>query len=468
MNDARGLTDAGSYRDPAGHVYYLDGRVLRTVAERAASDYEYIRDRGLLTRWVNAGWLVESNEIDPSVLGTANGKPRYVLEHAKIPFVSYPYEWPFSALKAAALLHLDLQLAAFDESVVFSDASAYNVQFVGPRPVFIDVLSFRRYQAGEFWTGHRQFCEQFLNPLLLRSLFGVPHNAWYRGNLEGISTEDLCCVVPLSRRLSWKIFAHVILLGRLQKSAIKKQRVEDMAKLRQRKFPPAAYRGVLSQLRKWIAGIGPRGMTLTIWADYDRTHTYATEEETAKRNFVGDFVAQAKPKTVWDLGCNTGEYSEVALKAGAERVIGFDFDQGALEKAFSRAEAKRLNLLPLFLDAANPTPDQGWNSNERKSLTARQNADAVLALAFEHHLAIGRNVPLNHVVSWIVSLARRGIIEFVPKSDATVQKMLALRSDIFDDYTEESFKCALASQARILKVQTVSATGRRLYAFERD
>ena len=165
------------------------------------------------------------------------------------------------------------------------------------------------------------------------------------------------------------------------------------------------------------------------------TNSYSSDEEQAKRRFVGEFVAAERPATVWDLGCNTGEYSEVALTSGAGRVIRFDADQTALERACHRARSQNLDLLPLYLDAANPSPDQGWMQSERPGFAARTNADALIALAFEHHLAIGRNIPLPQVVSWLTSLAPTGVIEFVEKSDPTIQRMLALREDILHGYT---------------------------------
>ena len=158
----------------------------------------------------------------------------------------------------------------------------------------------------------------------------------------------------------------------------------------------------------------------------------------------------------------------MALTSGAERVIGFDFDQGALERAYARARSKSLNLLPLFQDGANPTPAQGWANAERKSVAARGGADAIMALAFEHHLAIGRNVPLDRVVEWLIKAAPAGIIEFVQKSDPTVRQLLALREDIFPDYTQENFAAAIAARARIVKSEKVSAAGRTLYWFDRS
>ena len=153
-------------------------------------------ESGVLQSLAAAGRVVAFDEVSRDVLGGEAGDPALVLEHPRLPFVSYPYEWPFKALKAAALHHLDIQIDALDGGVALSDASAYNVQFLGAKPIFIDLLSFRRYREGEFWLGHRQFCEQFLNPLLLRALVGVPHNAWYRGSLEGIVSAELSRLLP--------------------------------------------------------------------------------------------------------------------------------------------------------------------------------------------------------------------------------------------------------------------------------
>jgi ribosomal protein L11 methylase PrmA len=242
----------------------------------------------------------------------------------------------------------------------------------------------------------------------------------------------------------------------------------DLGAIRKRRLPKSSYRNMLVQLRQYIEGLQPRDTGRTVWGEYDKTHTYDSQEEQAKRKFVATFCEATKPNLLWDIGCNTGEYSEVALASGAGRVVGFDFDQGALERAYARATAKKLKLLPLFQDAANQAPDQGWNASERKGLARRANADALLALAFEHHLAIGRNVPLDQVVAWIVSHAPRGVIEFVQKSDPTIQQMLALRDDIFDSYDEAAFEQALTSRARIVRSETVSSAGRRLYWFDRS
>lgn len=459
--------EAGSFRDPSGYVFEVDGEILRSVTARAADDYDFVTGSRVRDDLVARGWLLGGEEVDPARLeGITGGNVHRVLRHPRLPFISYPYEWPFPLLKAAALLHLDVQLAALERDVALSDASAYNVQFRGVKPVFIDTLSFRRYQDGEYWSGHRQFCEQFLNPLLLRSELGIPHNAWFRGSLEGISTADLANLLPWRSRLSLNVLTHVVLAARLERSAIRKG--ADFSRVKSRRLPKASYRNMLLQLRHWVSTLQPHDTGPTVWGDYQETHSYDSTEEAAKRRFVAEFCEANRPETLWDIGCNTGEYSEVALSAGAGRVIGFDFDQRALERAYARAAHKSLDLLPLFQDGANPSPDQGWAAVERKGLSRRAKADALLALAFEHHLAIGRNVPLAGVVEWLVGLAPRGVVEFVQKQDPTVQIMLALREDIFDEYSIENFEQALRDRARIIRSEVVSGAGRTLFWFDRS
>ena len=417
----------GSFRDPSGRVYRLDDRILRTVMDCAVGDYEFVRSTGLIERLSEEGLVLSATPIEPAVLGPLAIGARFVLEHPKLTFVSYPYEWSFSALKTAALLHLDIHLTALASDVTLSDASAYNVQFEGPRPVFVDHLSFRRYRDGEYWGGYRQFCEQFLNPLLLRAYLGVPHNSWYRGAQEGIATQDINRILPQRSKLSWNTLKHVVLHAKFEKSAINDDMGEGTKTLKAGRFPRSAFKHMLQGLRKWIAQLEPADIGATVWTDYATTHGYSAAEVQNKKRVLSEFVAGVKPRLLWDLGCNTGEYAKTALDAGAEHVVGFDFDHGAIEKAFARAVAEDMAFLPLYLDAANPSSNQGWAESERQGLNARAEANAVVALAFLHHLAIGRNIPLDQIITWIIELAPAGLIEFVPKIDAMEQQLVNLR-----------------------------------------
>ncbi len=228
------------------------------------------------------------------------------------------------------------------------------------------------------WSGHRQFCEQFLNPLLLRAKLGVPHNAWYRGTQEGISASELRHILPWTKKLSRNVLLHVIAQSAFQRSAVPANKSTLATEFR---FPQPKYQRMLTKMRHWIETLEPADTGKTVWQEYAGTHNYSTEEFAAKKDFVARFCTATKPKIIWDLGCNIGDFSKVALDNGAELSCAFDSDQGALEAAFARASTERLMLQPLLLDAANPSPDQGWNERERKGLQGRANADGVLALA---------------------------------------------------------------------------------------
>jgi ribosomal protein L11 methylase PrmA len=462
MDDAN--TDAGSYRDFRGRVYHAGDRIFRTIMPVAVDDFDYVRSTGLIDKLIAAEKLVPEQLVDRQVLGDAASDAAYVLEHPRLPFVSYPYEWPFSILKSAALLHLDIHLDALEHGVTMSDASAYNVQFRGARPVFIDSLSFCRYHEGDFWLGHRQFCEQFINPLLLRSCLGVPHNSWYRGSLEGISTEELSDLLRWRHKLSWNVLTNVVLQARLQRSSSSQSNASQ--RFREKRLPLIGFQQILHSLRRWIQTLQPKDRK-TIWQSYPEQNSYSNDEVVRKREFIGDFASRTQPGMLWDIGCNTGDYSSLALEAGAKYVVGFDFDQGALEQAVARSGRAKLNFLPLYLDAVNPSPNQGWTQSERPGMAQRGPADAALALAVVHHLAISEGVPLDLIIDWIVSLAREGVIEFVQKEDPMVQQLLQLRTDRFE-YDQQTFESILSRRARIVRSAQVSRSGRTLYWFSRD
>ncbi|MDF0652089.1 MAG: class I SAM-dependent methyltransferase [Nitrospira sp.] len=460
----------GSFRDPRGYVYRHGDRIFRTVTNAGKEQFDFVRRSGLFDLLMRDERLLPFDLIERALLpdGFDEAAP-YVLEVPKLTFVSFPYEWPFPALKAAALLHLDIQLTALDHGVTLSDASAYNIQFIGAAPTFIDHLSFQRYEQGEMWAGHRQFCEQFLIPLLLRSLFGISHNAWYRGSLDGIS------VVEFSRLLTWRhylkkdLLTHVLLQSLLQRSTESTLRGQDLDKttVREGNLPVQAYRKLLTGLRRWINSLEPLQTSKSTWQDYAKENSYQADELGKKVAFVRDFAAQHRPRQLWDFGCNVGAFSKAALEGGAEYVVGFDLDQGALDECYAQARASQMPIQSVVMDMANVSPDQGWMGVEREGLGARRSADALVALAVVHHLAISRNIPFGELLDWLIDLAPCGVIEFVPKTDPMVQKLLALRADIFEDYTWDFFTDRIARRARIDRVLQVGQHGRTLVSYIR-
>ena len=461
---ASAVLDPGSFRDPDGRVFRIGEKVFRSVTGSAARNFARAEDAGVMRKLVDRGQLVDFTDVTEQASKVGIEQADILLSHPQIPFISYPYEWSFSLHKAAALAHLDLHLELLSEDFTLVDATAYNMQFDGTRPVHIDHLSIRPYEDGEIWAAHRQFCMQFLNPLLMWSMLDLQPNHWFRGSLEGIAPEDLAKLVPLRKRLNWTVLTHVIAQATLQNRSV--QSTTGSSRYHEARLPRSSFEGMLRGLRGAIAKMEVPSHK-TVWGEYANNTSYAAPEAAAKHDLVKEAVAAIKPGLLYDIGCNTGDYSKSALEAGAGKVIGFDFDHGALEIAFKRAQLEQLDLLPLWLDAANPSPSQGWGEAERMGLSKRAKPDALLALAFIHHIAIGRNVPLDMAVDWLVSLAPAGVIEFPHKEDPMVQLLLSQRPDIFPDYHNDTFANLLSQRAQIVKAVDVLPT-RTLYWFQRN
>ena len=456
--------DPGSFRDPSGRILRSGERIFRAVYAHGAPAYEAAKNAGVLARAVDRGRLLPFEEIAVSALPDAGTVPAYLLEHPRLDFVSHPYEWTFSGLKAAALLQLDFHIDLLADGFSLSDATAYNVQFQGTRPVFIDHLSVVRYDPAAGWAGQRQFAMQYLGPLLLWAKRGIAPNAWFRGSLEGIPPEELAPLLRLCDRFSFNVLAHIFGPAAVHRRSL--QRALGGAAPKPRELGKRNLEAMLKSLRHYVAALVLPGRK-TVWDDYADCNSSDAERRTAKHEFVAKHGAANAPKLLFDVGCNSGDFSQTALDTGAKSVVGFDFDFGALERAFSRFEASKAPVLPLWLDATNPSPSQGWAGRERLGLAERSNADMLLALALIHHLAIAKNVPLDMAVDWLMSLAPAGVIEFPDKDDPMVKELLRARPDIFPDYTEEAFVAHVEARGSITDRLRLGEGGRLLVAYRR-
>jgi ribosomal protein L11 methylase PrmA len=454
--------EKGSFRDPKNFVFYQGDRVLRAITYLGKDDYLLSRENPIFQSLIERKKIISEKEINKEGISFLNKDSKIfkIIEHPRINFISYPYEWPFHLLKKAALHHLELHLALLDAKLTLSDATAYNIQFIGIEPIHIDSLSIRPYKDGEFWAAYRQFCEQFLNPLLLYSKCRIPFNSIYKGYFEGISSDVIYKILPFYQKCSPSIFLHVFLplklqsVGHLEKKAIN---------LKKNYFSIASYQRLLVYMRDWIEKIYPPTSEYTIWGTYEKSHSYDLAEEGIKMIFISRIIAAEKPHCVWDIGCNAGKYSLLAIEAGAGSVIGFDFDHKAIDLCAQRSEEKNIPFLPLIMDMTNPSPALGWANEERKTLFQRKNADFIVCLAFIHHMVIGKNISLENYINWILSLANQGIIEFISKEDPMVHKMLLLREDIFPDYSFENFKQILSRKAQIIEIKKIKETRQLIF-----
>ena len=452
-----GIADPGSFRDPAGFVFRRDGVLYRQVNRSYSDTLSRLEQSGFLESLQRDALLVAHERLGPDHGITSDAVA--VWRPEIVPFISYPYEWCFGQLRDAALLTLELQRRALDAGFILRDASAYNVQFLGGYPIFIDSLSFGHYVDGQPWQAYGQFCEHFLAPLVLMAENDARLAALQRSFSDGIPLEIA------SRLLGPKTWLRPGLLLHIHAHArSRKRHAHDSVKQRGRTIPLASLRRLTAHLRETIEGmrLDPAG---TPWADYETEHNYSNDAAAQKREIVRTLLARAGAGTVWDLGANTGTFSALA-PAGAQ-VIAIDGDHAAVERHFQRVRQKSHCILPLVMDLSNPSPARGWAHTERKSLAERGPADVVLALALIHHLVLGGGVPLGSVARWLSGLTRFAIVEFVPPDDAQAQRLVAGRLEQTHPYSEAEFRRAFDVYFTLRERCPVEGSGRVLHLFEK-
>lgn len=439
--------EPASFRDPESRVVYSpEGEVLRELSPRGREDWEALERARFFRRALEQGRIVATEEISPGLL-----------RHERVPFVSYPYEWPFEMLRDAALLQLGLLDEALAESFVLKDGTPYNVQWRGSEPVFVDVGSFERLRDGEPWAGYRQFCTLFLYPLLLQAYRGVAPQPWLRGSLEGIEPSQARAVLRGRDVLRRGVLTHVVLHDRLEAKHAARQR-DVRADLKKAGFRKELIQANVRRLRRLVERLHPR-RGRSAWAAYRELAPYSAGDADRKERFVR---AAGPASLAWDLGCNDGRFSR-ALEA--ETVVAIDGDECVAGELYSalRREASR-TILPLVVDLADPSPGLGWRGVERPPLEQRGRPDLVLCLAFVHHLAIGRNVPLEELVAWLQGLGARLVIEFADADDPMVQRLLAAkRAETHEGYGRDAFERALRGRFEVERLDELDSGTRTLY-----
>jgi hypothetical protein len=453
-----------SFRDPAGFVFQHKGVIYRQINHDGAEDYEHFMSSGLYQKLVSSGWLVPHKEVKDSKKFGPHKKRYKVIQPEMLPFVSYPYEWTFHQLRDAALLTLKIQKLALEHGMILKDSSAYNVQFIGRRPVFIDTLSFWRYKQGDPWEGYKQFCEHFLAPLALCAYDSPEIMPTLRVFLDGIPLELAAKLLPYRARMRAGTLSHIFLHSTSQKRYDKLDENKKTVK-KPRQVSPMALNGLIASLENTIKKLRLNKRD-TQWGSYYTFTNYSDQSFEDKKKLVRQMLLQVKPKSVWDLGANDGTFSKIAADLGAY-TIAFDVDSKAVEQNYAHQDKYDGLLLPLVQDLSNPSPSLGWAHAERHSLEERGPADVTMALALIHHLAITNHSPFSQVAAFFARISSHLIIEFVPKGDSKVDLLLSSFSrNKFEGYTEENFEAAFAKYFNLVDKKPVKGTKRVLYLYK--
>ena len=452
-----------SFRDPSGFLFSREGVLYRQVNQLYAEHYDRLMGSKLYAKLVDAGLLISHEEVD---IAPEDPTLAYkVIKPEPVQFISYPYEWSFSQLQDAALTTLAIQKHALESGMVLKDASAYNIQFHNGKPTLIDTLSFEIYHEGDPWVAYRQYCQHFLAPLALMAHTDIRLNQLLRVYIDGVPLDLAARLLPGRTRYGLGLGTHIHLHARSQKRYADKPLTKEQST---RKISKMQFMGLMDSLESTTRKLTwkPSG---TEWGDYYTSSSshYTGPAFEHKNKLVRQFLERIQPNTTWDLGANTGEFGQLAAEMSCFTVA-FDIDPAAVEQNYLMSKKKKeILMLPLLMDFTNPSPALGWHNQERHSLIERAPADALLALALIHHLAISNNVPLPLLAEFFHNLGRWLVIEWVPKEDSQVQKLLASRQDIFSGYHQEGFEAAFVELYKIHEKAAIQDFPRILYLMEK-
>lgn len=422
---------SSSFRDPSGYLYLDNGILYRKINHVYQKTFKFFINSGLCDALISQELLIKHQQINENII-----------QPDLIPFISYPYEWCFSEMKDAALLTLEIQKIAMEYGMILKDASAYNIQFINGKPIFIDTLSFDIYKQGQAWEGYNQFCQHFLSPLALMVYRDVRLGQLLKMYIDGIPLDLASRLIPKT-----KLWQHIHLNAYAQSKFSNKKYEGNINK---RTIDNIVSHLILTiKNMKWNSKGG--------WKDYEKEWNYNGSAVFNKMDIIRRCLLKIKPKMLMDLGANIGLYTRIATDMGI-RTYSVDSDYSCVELCYKNGNCD----LPLVMDLANPSPSIGWSNKERDSFIDRINVDCVMALAIIHHLLISNNVPMDDLAEFFASICQHLIIEFVPKQDSQVQKLLIHHND-FINYTQEQFENEFSKFFSIVNKIPISDTLRTIY-----
>jgi hypothetical protein len=461
--DAAARRDPGSFRDPTSRVFVGDDGVFRGLDERGLRDFERVAASDFFPAALESGEVVGTELLDAPQPGLEEWAG--VLRHERLPVISYPFEWSFEMLRDAALLHLDVTTKALAEGFVTKDATSYNVQFDGTRPTFIDVGSFEKVRAGEPWFGYRQFCELFLNPLVLQAVVGVGFHPWLRGSIDGIAPSDLAPLIRGHHRWNRRLFVHIGLHARAEARYADTDRERDVGEeMRRAGMGPKILAAQVANLRRTVTGLRWKAQRST-WSDYAERGHYSDDDLEAKDSFVARAVEAVRPPLVLDLGANDGRFSMLALEHGAGRAVAVDSDHLVVDRLYRHLrDTGESRVLPLVMDLSDPSNGLGWQGQERPAFVDRVRPDLVLCLAVVHHLALTDTVPFELIVAMLADHGSPLVVELPHRDDPMAARLLARkRSGLFDHYDRPQWEAALRQRFEVVEQLTAPSGRRTLY-----
>jgi len=447
-----------SYRDPSGFIFLHNGQHYRQVNNFFKNDFDLFINSGCYDSLVKDGSLIPHKEINENLTGSPDHYKTLLPE--SVQFISYPYEWSFDMLKDAALLTLQLVKESVKFGLILKDATPYNIQWHNGKLVFIDTLSFAKYNEQEPWIAYRQFCECFLSPLLLMHYSKNQLHQLQLAYPEGIPLAVTKSLLPYKSKFAFHVYLHIHLHAGISAS-------NKDASNKTPQFSKQKLLNLISSLETAVSKLKLPDQKTT-WSDYYDEASQREDYLQPKKGIIQEWVSKLQHlNTAIDLGANDGEFSKMLSQKNIY-TLATDFDPLCINNLYKEISKNKIaNIQPLIIDLSNPSPAIGVNNTERMSFIDRTKVDLAMALAVVHHLAIGKNIPFEKIAELFSAITNHLIIEFVPKEDEKVQLMLRNKKDIYHNYTEEQFLVAFEKRFTLEEKLPVGNSGRSLYLMKK-
>ena len=371
------------------------------------------------------------------------------LEHKKL-VTSYPYEWPANMYKDAVLFHLGLFGELDRAGLTLKDGLPNNIVFDRTAPVFVDFLSLvpldalkdeQWLEAGGYADARFAVLAKMLLPFLVLPLLFMGRHQF--GLARDLLSSRSCNTggkppswrellpPPRGRRLgALKRYLHSLFDG--------------AALLNIRRA--AKSRGG-SDFGRTIDAITGLVRSLDVTPPISAYSSYYDEKKDAhalgdpasflpKQKAVHGILGEKRPRSVLDLGANTGWYSVLAASLGAS-VIALEEDESCVDILYARAKKQNLSILPLKASFSDLTKeihgadrlteayaDRGVGTNPLyRSGVERLGADLVLVLGLVHHLVLGEGRSIEDVFGVLAKLAAKTLVlEFIAFDDDRIRE----------------------------------------------
>ena len=448
-----------TFRDPAGSLVVEGNRAVRTIRPEF---------REAVFEFLNSDFYrraVERGEMIGSVVEEGAGGLRLI--HPRVRIATYPWEWTASQWLFAAELTLRLCDEALDDGWILKDATPLNVLFDGARPVLVDVLSFERRDPGSsLWLAYGQYVRTFLLPLLMNKMLRWPLELT-SFKRDGYEPVELYAAMGWTKRLSPSVLWPVTIPALLDRRKNSQTAVRKAQPARDPELTLHTLKRTVAGLRKRTRAAIPKSAN-SEWAEYASSQShYSAAESEQKRAWVRAMLNDLRPATVLDVGANTGEFSVMAVKSGAE-VVALERDADAAERIARMSAAKRLKIQTIHADLARPTPAVGWENRESSALLTRleRQFDVVMLLAVIHHLLLLEQIPLRAIMDLCHRLAKRfAVVEWVPATDPMFVSLMRGRDGLYGSLSERDLVAACEGLFAVLR-RDVLGNGRVLLLLE--